>query len=298
MWRRVVAVMCVGVAMGADPVAIDGINTTIGLALTGYFAGDTAETFTSVSGRVTGALNSPSEEEDMDYFALIKEDVQKMVGTFINEQNIQQLEQYKDDLANLLDRYAHAPADSSSYADKNTMANSLSTSIISNRFLIEAVEWPHSMMLHYADIASIHISVLHDAAQTYTSDPEQPSYWWVDLDRQLDHYITYGRALENTFVDWRNDRMDCSYSECVKSLTRKTCYDVWTVTDKVAELTDSCRAVHGSDTCDDHCQAYQISMNKEVTVFAYYYLGQAVDQWEALKETSSEMAANARTTRK
>jgi len=288
--------VAMGGAMGAQQVVIDGKNNTIALALTDYFAGSTAESFISVTEIVVGALKSPSPEEEMDYFALIKEDVQRMVGTFINEQNMMQLEQYKDDLASLLDRYNYAPVESSTYADKNTMANSLSTSIISNRFLIEAVEWPHSMMLHYADIASIHISVLQDAALTYTVDPSAPSYWWRDLDGQLDHYLTYGRALQNTFVDWRNDRMDCSYAECVKSAVKKTCYDVWTVTDKVAELTDSCRAVHGSDQCDNHCQAYQIEMNKEVTEFAYYYLGQALDQWEVLKETSSEMAPHARPT--
>lgn len=59
-----------------------------------------------------------------------------------------------------LDSYMDAPVESSSYADKNTVANSLSTSIITNRFLVEAGERPQSMIIHFADIASIHILVL------------------------------------------------------------------------------------------------------------------------------------------
>lgn len=57
-------------------------------------------------------------------------------------------------------RYMEAPVESSTYPDKNTVANSLSTSIIANRFLVEAGERPQSMIIHYADIASIHILVL------------------------------------------------------------------------------------------------------------------------------------------
>jgi hypothetical protein len=57
-------------------------------------------------------------------------------------------------------RYGHAPVSSSTYPDKNTVANSVSTAIVANRFLVEAVEWPYSMMLHYADIASMHLMVL------------------------------------------------------------------------------------------------------------------------------------------
>ncbi|MDK2413619.1 hypothetical protein QHH03_31490, partial [Aphanizomenon sp. 202] len=84
-------------------------------------------------------------------------DVKRVVGDYIDQHNMHQLEIYKDDLGRLLQRYMEAPVESSTYPDKNTVANSLSTSIVANRFLVEAGERPQSMIIHYADIASIHI---------------------------------------------------------------------------------------------------------------------------------------------
>ena len=56
------------------------------------------------------------------------------------------------------------------------MANSLSTSIMANRYLVEAVELPYSMMLHYSDIASIHIMVLK---VRYPHKGRQVQYWGI-----------------------------------------------------------------------------------------------------------------------
>ncbi|ROT71937.1 hypothetical protein C7M84_009699 [Penaeus vannamei] len=178
-----------------------------------------------------------------------------------------------------------APVESSTYPDKNTVANSLSTSIVANRFLVEAGERPQSMIIHYADIASIHILVLKDAADTYTK-AGVVSRWWVDLNDQLDHYIDYGRRLQNSVVDWRNDMMTCTYEQSGK-------YDSWTVQDDVAGTTDVCKQLQGTHNCDDHCQVYQIHMNREVTTFIWNYMGKALREWEDLKVQASEMAAHA-----
>nr|XP_027219089.1 uncharacterized protein LOC113811520 [Penaeus vannamei] len=224
-------------------------------------------------------------EEDIDYFELIKEDVKRVVGDYIDQHNMHQLEIYKDDLGRLLPEVGFAPVESSTYPDKNTVANSLSTSIVANRFLVEAGERPQSMIIHYADIASIHILVLKDAADTYTK-AGVVSRWWVDLNDQLDHYIDYGRRLQNSVVDWRNDMMTCTYEQSGK-------YDSWTVQDDVAGTTDVCKQLQGTHNCDDHCQVYQIHMNREVTTFIWNYMGKALREWEDLKVQASEMAAHA-----
>lgn len=46
------------------------------------------------------------------------------------------------------------------YPDKNVQADAITTSIISNRFLVEAALMPWSMTLYFVDIASMHILVL------------------------------------------------------------------------------------------------------------------------------------------
>ena len=46
------------------------------------------------------------------------------------------------------------------YPDKNIVADSITTSIITNRFLVEAALMPWSMAIHFTDIASVHILIL------------------------------------------------------------------------------------------------------------------------------------------
>ncbi|XP_037794769.1 uncharacterized protein LOC119590083 [Penaeus monodon] len=265
-------------------VVIDGTSTTIGVASAYYLRGLMPSSL-SILQKILGILLPSSPEEDIDYFALIKEDVKRVVGDYIDQHNMHQLEIYKDDLGRLLQRYLEAPVESATYPDKNTVANSLSISIVANRFLVEAGERPQSMIIHYADIASIHILVLKDAAETYTG-PDTVSRWWVDLNDQLDHYIDYGRRLQNSVVDWRNDMMTCTFEQSGK-------YDSWTVQDDVAGITDVCKQLQGTHNCDDHCQAYQIHMNREVTTFIWNYMGKALREWEDLKVQASEMAAHA-----
>lgn len=46
------------------------------------------------------------------------------------------------------------------YPDKNTVADAITTSIITNRFLVEAALMPWSMTIDFTDIASVHILIL------------------------------------------------------------------------------------------------------------------------------------------
>ncbi|KAK8375669.1 hypothetical protein O3P69_008452 [Scylla paramamosain] len=259
---------------------IDGKETTIGLASAYYLSGFLDDSW-NILGKIVGALVGTGQEGEVDYFEVIRTQVQQVVGDYIDAHNMEQLEIYKESLGVLLQRYMDAPVESSNYADKNTVANSLSTSIIANRFLVEAGERPQSMIIHFADIASIHILVLKDVAQTY-SKQGAPSRWWVDLDDQLNHYISHGKTLQNSVVDWRNDMVTCSFEEGRK-------YDSWIITDPVARLKDTCRQLHGTSGCDDHCQAYQLTMNREVSQFVWNYMGKALREWEALKLVSTAM---------
>lgn len=264
---------------------IDGKSSTIGTTVGYYLSGWLPSSSQEVISAIVGILLPSTPEEDIDYFELIKEDVMQVVGDYVDQHNMDQIEAYKDDLGFLLKRYSEAPVSSDNYPDKNTMANSLSTSIIANRFLVEAGERPQSMILHYTDIASIHILVLKDAADTYT-DATLVSRWWQDLDDQLAHYIDYGKRLQNDVVDWRNDMMECSFEEGKN-------FDYWTVTDPVSNTVDECKEIHGTHACDDHCQAYQLHMNREVTQFIWEYMGKSLREWENLKIQSEAMAAQA-----
>ncbi|KAK4307910.1 hypothetical protein Pmani_020358 [Petrolisthes manimaculis] len=186
-----------------EQVVIDGQETTIGLAAAYDLAGVVDESW-DVFGKIVKVLIPSTTEEDIDYFGVIEDNVRHVVGEYIDQHNLDQLEVYKDSLGVLLQRYTEAPIQSDTYPDKNTVANSLSTSIVSNRFLVEAGQYPQSMIIHFADIASIHILVLKDVANTY-SGLGSVSRWWQDLDTQLDHYIEHGRVLRSDVVDWRND---------------------------------------------------------------------------------------------
>jgi len=278
-----------GLSLGEGPVVIDGIHNTVGLTLSNYFSGNWEEIFEKVIEWIAKAIDPPPTA-DIDYFAVIAKNVRNVVGEYVNKHNMDQILHYKGDLAELLSRYANAPNKSETYPDKNTIANSLSVSMVSNRFLIEAVDYPDSMMLHYADLASLHVAVLRNAAQTYTV-PEKTSFWWVDLDDQLEHYIGFGTNLTSTLVQWRNDMVDCSNKQCVSL----TCYDIYTVVDKVEETVDTCKALHKVDhSCDTACANYKTEMNDTVQKFIAKYLGEVLAQWKEMKKTSAVMADKAR----
>ena len=47
-----------------------------------------------------------------------------------------------------------------SYPSKNTQADAIHSSIVTNRYLVEAAEMPWSLSLHLVDIASVHLMIL------------------------------------------------------------------------------------------------------------------------------------------
>lgn len=58
-------------------------------------------------------------------------------------------------------RYERADVTSDgTYPDKNTVADAITTSIITNRFLVEAALMPWSMTIDFTDIAGVHILIL------------------------------------------------------------------------------------------------------------------------------------------
>jgi len=283
-------------AVQPAPVLIDGINNTVGLTLDGFFHGNITEIFEEIIEWIAKAIDPPPTA-DIDYFKVIALNVRNVVGEYVNEHNMDQILHYKGDLADLITRYAKCPNSSTIYADKNTCANSFHTNMQANRFLIEAVEFPDSMMLHYADIASLDIAVLRDAALTYTTTTST-SYWWVDLDDQLEHYISFGTNLTTTLVTWRNDMVDCDVKKCEwlgAAGPELQCYDVYTIHDKVSGIQDICKAVHGVDhSCDDACDKYKVEMNKTVQDFIEHYLGKVMDGWKDMKKVSEVMAEKAK----
>jgi len=276
-----------------DGIVIDGVNNTIGLTLQRYDANEIPAILKEIIQWIANAINPPPDSE-IDYFKTIAQNVRNLVGIYVNQHNMDQILHYKADLAELLKRYANAPVRSATYPDKNTIANSFSASMISNRYLIEAVEFPHSMMLHYADLASLHVTVLKDAATTYTT-ADKTSRWWIDLDNQLEHYIGFGKNLSTTVVTWRNSMVSCTSYVCGEAdWPDLTCYNQYTVVDEVTGDTDVCKAVASDHSCDNSCDDYKTEMNKDIAKFVFKYMGQVLEGWETLKITSAEMAKKAK----
>merc|ERR1712002_1133277 len=130
---------------------IDGMNNTAGLTLDSFFHHNITEIFEEIIEWIAKAIDPPPTA-DIDYFKVIELNVRNVVGEYVNQHNMDQILHYKGDLADLISKYAKAPNRSETYVDKDTVANSFSVSVVANRFLIEAIEFPDSMMLHYADI--------------------------------------------------------------------------------------------------------------------------------------------------
>lgn len=100
-------------------------------------------------------------------------------------------------------RYESAPIWSTNYPDKNQQAIALDVSIITHRYLIEASTLPYSLILHFQDIASIHIVVL------------KVRYLRVSLSRNMSPFIDLSicsficilyatPALQEHFIDFQD----------------------------------------------------------------------------------------------
>nr|XP_045617056.1 uncharacterized protein LOC123769802 [Procambarus clarkii] len=274
---------------------IDGSKTTIALAIAYQLIGLIPnETVQDLIYTIIDALT----KEDFDYWGQVKDEVMALVGQYINEHNMHEVEVYQSDLVTLMDRYNQAPVQSDTYPDKNQQAAALSTSIVTHRYLVEAAELPQSMILHFEDISSIHVVVLKDVAETYSVEGQSPSRWWVDLDEQLDHYIDYGKKLEVELRSWRLGMVTCEKDYADGSCTNwewigTECYDVFTATDLVTGQTSSCEQLHGTTDCEDHCQLYTMHKEQEVEVFMTAKVTDVMHSWELLKNVSSVYAGMA-----
>ncbi|XP_042216951.1 uncharacterized protein LOC121862700 [Homarus americanus] len=270
---------------------IDGKNTTIALAIIHQLIGLIPnETVKALLFTIIDALT----KKDFDYWGEVKDDVAALVGQYINAHNMHQVEVYQTDLVSLMERYNNAPVESDIYPDKNHQAAALSTSIITHRYLIEAAELPQSMILHFEDISSIHVVVLKDAAVTYSFEGHEPSRWWVDLDEELDHYITYGKKLEGNLHEWRQAMISCheTYNDNSRPWLGAK-YDTFIVTDLVTGEVSTCKQLEGTHDCENHCDLYRQHKENEVGMFTAAKVNSVLDTWVELKNVSSHYAGQA-----
>ncbi|XP_063849691.1 uncharacterized protein LOC135093933 [Scylla paramamosain] len=281
-----------------DEPDIDGILTTVGIAVAKFLAGQVP--YPSVSALLLAIIHAWEPKPEDNYWEHVKDNVEQVCGEFINEQNLKQVEVYKKDLVSLLQKYERAEVTSDgTYPDKNTVADAITTSIITNRFLVEAALMPWSMTIHFTDIASVHILILKDAADSYTVEGGDVSRWWVDLANQLKHYIEYGVYLEKETMKWRNTQIDCFFDKadggCLAfEWMGLTCYDKYVITDYVRKYTESCLQLHpdsgAEGSCKAFCDLYQIQVNRDDARWIHDYLGSVVGEWEALKLRADSMA--------
>ncbi|XP_068223852.1 uncharacterized protein [Palaemon carinicauda] len=280
-----------------DEPDIDGKLITVGIAIAKYLAG--LIPYPGVSALIIAIIDAWSPKPGDNYWEQIRENVAEMCGEFINDHNLKQVEVYKSDLIDLLHRYDRAPVISDgTYPDKNMMANALHTSILTNRFLIEAAEMPWSMSIDFVDVSNVHVLILKDAAETYSS-PGQVSKWWHDLSNELYHYIKYGMMLQNVTMDWRNCQIECRIDRASQACLDFrwmgiTCYDKFEIIDHVNDHREACSQIHPDNpdqgSCVHFCQNYQTHIDQSSQKWFYENVGSVVHEMEVLKVKADEMA--------
>lgn len=281
-----------------DEPDIDGILITVGIAVAEFLAG--LVPYPTVSALLLAIIHAWEPKPEDNYWEHVKDNVEQVCGEFINEHNLQQVEVYKRDLVSLLQKYERADVvGDGTYPDKNTVADAITTSIITNRYLVEAALMPWSMTIDFTDIASIHILILKDAADSYSVAGGDVSRWWVDLANELKHYIEYGIWLEKETMTWRNTQIDCFFDDadggCLAfEWMGLTCYDKYVITDHVRSYTESCLQLHpeGNEvgSCNGFCDLYQAQVDRDDALWFRKYLGSVVGEWEALKLHADFMA--------
>ncbi|XP_066989498.1 uncharacterized protein [Macrobrachium rosenbergii] len=221
------------------------------------------------------------DEPEFDYWGEVKDEVTKMVGDYINDHNIHEVEVYQKELQRLMDRYNNAPVISDgTYPNKNQMAVDLSTSIVLHRYLIEAAYLPQSMILHFEDIAAIHVLILKDAAETYSFPGYPPSKWWLDLDEELAHYIEYAEYLNETLLEWRTGMVSCDSHTSGK-------YVIYRAIDGVTGEESTCRELKGTGSCENHCDDFFEHKSIEVDDFLLVKMADVHESWTQLKGSLS-----------
>ncbi|TOF87853.1 hypothetical protein CGJ15_24880, partial [Vibrio parahaemolyticus] len=284
-----------------DEPDIDGTLITVGFAVAKFLAG--LVPYPTVSALLLAIINAWEPKPEDNYWEHVRDNVAQVCGDFINEHNMNQVEVYKQDLVSLLNKYSRAETVSDgSYPDKNTLADSITTSIITNRYLVEASEMPWSMIIDFADIAGIHILILKDAADSYTEVGGEVSRWWVDLSRQLQHYIDYGIWLQKETMRWRNTQIECYFDEADGSClafqwTSLTCYDLYKITDTVRDYTETCKQLHADNnedgSCASFCDLYQTQVDRDAALWLNANLDTLVDDWAFLKLKADALATQA-----
>lgn len=263
---------------------IDGRKTTIALAISHYLVGLIPnETVQDLLNSILAVF----EEEEFDYWGIVKEQVEQVVGAYINEHNMHQVEVYQSDLETLLDRYNKAPVESDgTYPDKNQQAAALHASIITHRYLTEAAKYPESMILHFEDISSIHAVVLKDAAETYSFEGLPPSAWWIDLNDAMDHYIAYGTDLRSSLATWRMEQVTCEVVTGSK-------FDEYIARDLVTGEESKCLEVHGTESCTNHCDFFTQYKQHDLDLFMANKVNDVIAAWKELKQLAEENVVGA-----
>lgn len=284
-----------------DEPDIDGILVTVGIAVTKFLAG--LVPYPTVSALLLAIINAWEPRPEDNYWEHVKDNVAQVCGEFINEHNLHQVEVYKQDLMSLMNQYSRAEVVSDgTYPDKNTMADAITTSIITNRYLVEASEMPWSMAIDFTDISSVHILILKDAADSYTVVGGEVSRWWVDLSRQLQHYIQYGLWLQKETMTWRNTQIECYFDAADGSClafewTGVTCYDLYRITDSVRGYQETCQQLHPDNqedgSCASFCDLYQTQVDRDSALWLNAYLDAVVDEWSFLKLKADALANQA-----
>lgn len=283
-----------------DEPDIDGKLITVGIAIAKFLAG--LVPYPTVSALLLAIINAWEPKPEDNYWEHVKDNVAQICGEFINEHNMQQVEVYKRDLVDLLGKYDRAPIHSEgTYPDKNTMADAITTSIITNRYLIEAAEMPWSMSIDFVDVSSIHIVILKDAADTYSS-PDEISMWWVDLARELEHYIQKGVALQEVTQTWRDSQIECYFDEgrdadSAFEWLSGTHYDKYQIRDHVTNHVEDCIQIHPDrpedGSCYNFCKNYQIHIDQTSRNWIYTNIGSIINDMATLKLQADEMARHA-----
>jgi len=279
-----------------DPIVIDGSDTTIALAVAKITPEDIIKELLELATAIVHALNQPK----FDYWGNVEDDVKLVVGSYINNHSIHQVELFSKDLQTLLLRYAEAPAHSSDYADKDHQAAALNMAILSHRFLVMSGDLKFSLILHFQDIAAMHLSVLQDAAETYSTNTST-SQWYVDLNEALGGYITY---LTNT-----TEQLDTFRTGAIKCVIKKgdcttvqndegvvqwtTCYDVYSIYDYVTGHKDVCKQLAGRTDCVDTCADYKAHIQQQMGEFLAAKVTPVQQSWEHLYNMTKPLVPKA-----
>jgi len=228
-------------------------------------------------------------ERKVHYWEHVEQEVKDTCGEYINKVNVDRVMAYKDDVAKMLDLYKRCPTKGNgTYPDKNTEGDAITTSIISNRFLVEAAEQPWSLMLYFVDLASVHLTILKDLAETYSTDTEQ-SQWWQDVSDATTHYDDYSQKVYNQTIAFKKQNINCV-------LDKGPYHYTYTMLDEVTGKTDTCTEVAPASgeagSCATACEDFKQDVLQTFDTWFGKFVAKPRDSWRLLKaKANHKMAA-------